>query len=193
VIGVANSTSGTGVLGMAPATTGTTYGVVGRAMSVGGVGALGHAPNHRTGVVGVSSALDASLPAAPVKTGVYGHATQDADARGVHGKSTAGRGVYGQATSGSGVFGYATTGYALRGSGRLRFDRASGVATIAATGTSVVVTPEIDVTSASFVLLTPKGDQSDAGFGTRRTRRRTRSRSGVESTADLKVGWLLVG
>lgn len=70
------------------------------------------------GVVGRSSiytgvhghAGSAPAAAAPPKTGVYGYAAQDADARGVLGKTTAGQGVRGEATSGTSVQGFSATG-----------------------------------------------------------------------------------
>ena len=160
-IGVTARATGFGILGRGDA------GVVGESTSGKGVSGvtnskyapaiLGSSGGGNTGVYGYSGVLYTE-PAAPAKTGVYGYAAQDADARGVHGQSKAGRGVYGQATSGVGVYGSATTGYALRTSGRLKVDKASGVATIPATKTSITVTPGIDVTSTSFVLLTPKAD-----------------------------------
>jgi hypothetical protein len=109
-------------------------------------------------------------PPSPAKTGVYGRATQDANARGVHGYSTSGRGVYGEATTGCGVRGYATTGaadyfatqaattgYAIRAVGRVKLDKCAGVATIAATNSSVVVTPGIDLVSTSAVVASLMG------------------------------------
>lgn len=109
-----------------------------------------------TGLLGVSGT--GSVPAAKAKTGVYGQATQDSTSKGVWGRANGGRGVLGEASSGSGVYGQATSGYAIRGNGRLRFDKVSGVATIAAGNTAVTISPGVDVTAASFVLLTPKAN-----------------------------------
>jgi hypothetical protein len=82
-------------------------------------GIAGASSGNRTGVVGWSSdqleGVAAVPPAGPAKTGVYGEATQDADARGVSGKSTSGHGVHGDATSGHAVHGDATTGHAVHG------------------------------------------------------------------------------
>jgi hypothetical protein len=98
---------------------------------------------------------------------VYGYAVQDADARGVWGRSTAGRGVYGQSTSGQGVRGHSATGVDLYGStsdptkgaglrvvGRARFDHCVGVAVLGATTSSIVVTPGLELSSTSAVTAT---------------------------------------
>jgi hypothetical protein len=203
------STSGVGALGASQ----YTYGVHGSSVSSSGVrgdGASGHgvygystslataatlgwSDGGTTGIEGYSG--PSPVPVPPTKTGVYGYATQDANARGVYGRSTAGRGVYGQATSGTGVYGYATSGYALRSYGRIKFDKASGVATILSGNTVVLVSPGLDVTTASFVLLTPKGD-----LGSRRLWYTTDTSANTVTirvssavASDLKVGWLLVG
>jgi hypothetical protein len=80
-------------------------------------GIAGASSANHTGVVGWSTDQDPpAVPAAgPAKTGVYGEATQDANARGVFGKSSLGQGVRGEATTGQGVQGVATTGQAVRG------------------------------------------------------------------------------
>jgi hypothetical protein len=123
-----------------------------------------------TGVLGYSGA--GALPTTPSKTGVYGYAAQDADSRGVWGRSAAGRGVYGQSTSGQGVRGYSATGVAgyfgtsdpakgtgLRVLGRARFDHCVGVVTIAnGSATSVAISPGIDLTSTSAVVATLMND-----------------------------------
>ena len=133
--------------------------------SVSNTGVLGETGSS-TGVFGYSGSHVAQ-PAAPPKTGVYGYAAQDADARGVHGQTTAGRGVYGQATngqgvrgqatSGAGVYAIATTGYALRTSGRVRFDKSGGVATVLAGTNSILVNPGIALETTTAVVATLQG------------------------------------
>jgi hypothetical protein len=81
------------------------------------------------------------------RTCVHGYAAQDANAR-----------LYDQATTGTGGYFTATTGTALRVVGRVEVDRASGVAMITATRSSVTVTPGLDISSSAFVLLTSKGN-----------------------------------
>jgi hypothetical protein len=160
------STSGTGVFGASPE-----LGVDGRG---GTVGARGRGIS--TGVHGFSGPIDTPPPPPPIKTGVYGHATQDVNSRGVFGQSTAGRGVNGIATSGRGVHGQATTtgtagwftvndplkGTAVRAVGRVRLDNCAGVATIVATKSSVVVTPGIDLVATSAVVGTLQGSAGGA-------------------------------
>ena len=107
---------------------------------------VGHAYQNTTGVLGYSGS--STVPAAQLKTGVYGHAIQDSGSRGVWGRANAGRGVYGQATSGYGVYGTASsgtaayfkggdgTGRALNAQGRVFF-RTAGLAGPAANACKV--------------------------------------------------------
>ena len=180
VFGRSDSIAGTGVAGLAAATNGTgvkgtasggigvngisdlyigVYGSSNSNIGVYGYGAAadrpaiqGSAAGNSTGVLGSSGAS----PDAQPKTGVYGYANQDAGSRGVYGYSGKGHGVDGRAWGGVGVYAKAQTGYALRTSGRIAADKVSGVATIPAGSTSVTVSPGVNVTSGSFVLLTPQ-------------------------------------
>jgi hypothetical protein len=125
----------------------------------------------------------------------------------LNGYGTAGRGVYGSSDTNAGVFGISSsgpsveaykgpgsTGFALRITGRALFST-SGVATINAGSTSKTITPGLNVTSDSFVLLTPKANIGtralwftiDAGANTF-TIRMSSSRS-----AGTQVAWLLLG
>jgi hypothetical protein len=134
------SPSAVAVSGATGASSGKGYGVRGRSAGSTGVGAVGHSIGNATGVLGVSGPEAGTVPAAKAKTGVYGQAQQDVNARGVWGKSTSGRGVMGEATSGTGVRGEATTGTgvvataasngtALRVVGKASFNR-SGIITV---------------------------------------------------------------
>jgi hypothetical protein len=124
-------------------------------------GVIGESPGGKCGVVGFSGADEA--PAGPVKTGVYGEATQDASARGVVGKSTAGQGVRGEATTGHGVRGgattgigveaVATTGVALDVKGRANFSR-SGRANVPANAKNVDITVPGGLGASANVLAT---------------------------------------
>jgi hypothetical protein len=156
------SSSGAGVLGYS----GSYVGVRGDSAATDQPASLGWSTGDSTGVQGYSGT--SSVPPAPAKTGVYGTATQDANARGVrgdslagrgvHGQATTGRGIHGQATTGTGVYAIATTGTALRAEGAVRF-KTSGLATIAADTRSVVVTPAgLDVTTSSKILALLQGD-----------------------------------
>jgi hypothetical protein len=143
------------VLGYAHAPSGATCGVKGHSKSTAGIGLLGWSEGGATGVLGWSGGP--ALPPAPVKTGVYGRATQDANARGVWGETTAGRGVSGVATTGTGVYATATTGLALRAVGRVKLDKCAGVGAIPAGSKSLIVTPGIDLVTTSAVVATLQG------------------------------------
>jgi hypothetical protein len=148
--GQAANVTTTGVLGRNLGSTDSGSGVEGSSASPLGRGMIGRAVNYGVGVMGVSEMPGFPTTATPTKTGVYGRATQDAQARGVHGYSTDGRGVFGQATSGTGVYASATTGNALRVDGRASFSR-SGKLTIAANNVSAVKTG-LTLTSSSLVI-----------------------------------------
>lgn len=181
VWGECRSPDGKGVYGY-----GGAYGVYGDA---NGTGVYGHSGGEKSGVVGYAGVIDMDLPApAPKpKTGVFGICTIDTAAVGVRGESTVGTGMYAVATT--------TKGFALRTSGRVRIDKASGVATIAPGNATATVTPGLDLSSSSFVLLTPRAD-----IGSRRLWYTTDSASNTITihvssavTASLAVGWLLLG
>jgi hypothetical protein len=186
------------------------YGVISDSHATDRAAILGRSFGNATGVHGVSGSGGVGFPTASVKAGVFGEATQDSSARGVHGKSTAGRGVYGQATSGQGVRGYATTGtavygtsadpmkgYALRAAGRVRFDNCAGIATIAAGTKTKKVTPGVDLVSTSAVVATLQGS---AG-GTTTVHRCVVDAAAntftiyltANATAEVKVGWVVIG
>ena len=144
--GTTSSSSGIGVVGYNSATSGETFGVMGRQTSVNdGSAVYGQADSGGTGVFGLSGAI---YIASVTKTGVYGRTTiNDANARG----------VWGQSDAGPGLFGTTTTGYALQTVGRLNIGT-SGVATIPAGLTTATVFPGVEVTAGSFVLLTAAAD-----------------------------------
>jgi hypothetical protein len=171
-----------------------------------------------TAVLGYSG--NSSVPAAVAKTGVFGYAAQDGNARGVLGKTTSGQGVRGEATSGYGTrgvvtsgvgaSGYATTGTAvlatsadpkigtaLQAIGKVKFDKSVGIATIASGSKSGVVTPGIDLTTTSAVVATLQGS---AG-GTTTVHRCAVDPTGnkftiyltANATAAVKVAWHVFG
>lgn len=224
--GRSDSEYGFGVYGQAVHPTGNTFGVVGKSDSPNGQGVRGEgvhlgvvgvtpsgATDENIGVWGLTvSSLGRGVQGSAQGTaggygvwgasdgtggtGVFGAAQADAAARGVHGFSPAGQGVRGEATSGVGLYGTSLTGFGLRTSGRVRFDRISGVATIAAGATSSsVVTPGIDITSSNYVLLTPQRDP-----GSRRiwavlntTTNTITIRTNATSSSSLRVAWLILG
>lgn len=217
VHGTASSPQGRGVFGNATAATGLTYGVYGSVVSPDGRGVFGYgAGSGRFGVYGQSNAPDGigttghgyqdstgvlgysgsgSAPPGRAATGVHGVAKQGSTSRGVVGESTSGQGVRGEATSGSGLYATATSGYAIRGRGRIRLEKVSGVATIPKGATSVTVSPGVNVTSGSFVLLTPKAKLGgrDLWYTTNATANTFTIRLSSGRSAGTKVAWLLLG
>jgi hypothetical protein len=143
---------------------------------------LAESGGHSTGLLGYSGS---ATPVALDRTGVYGVADQDATSRGVSGYSPSGIGLYGSSD----------TGFALRTSGRLKADRASGVATIRAGRTSVSVNPGLDITSSSFVLITPKANVGSRAlwFTTDTTGNTFSIRMSSSRSSNTRVAWLLVG
>jgi hypothetical protein len=194
-----STTSGKGVQGNSSTSTGVEGGSASgpgvHGLSQNGIGVVGRQWNHGTGVAGFSLGSIETILTGKAKTGVYGEALQDSASRGVWGRSGAGQGTRGEATSGIGVYGIASTGYAFRGSGRLRFDKVSGVATIPAGSTSVTITPGVDINSASFVLLTSKTNLSSRSlyYSTDATNNRFTIRLSSSRTSSTVVAWLLVG
>ena len=164
-------------------------------MSHAHVGVVGFQINNGTAVVGISGTKPIAATPRP-KTGVYGQALQDSGSRGVWGASNAGQGVRGDATSGGGVSGNASNaaGYAFRGSGRVRFDKVSGVATIPAGATSVTVTPGVDVTADTFALLTAKANLGSRSlyYSTDATNNRFTIRMSSSRPSSTPVAWLLL-
>lgn len=151
-----------------------------------GPGVVGHSYGNGTGVMGFST-NDGNIgtPSARERTGVYGHAIVGADSRG----------VWGRANAGVGVFAEATTGFALRADGRVKVDRASGVATIPAGARSVTVTPGLTLTAQSFVLLTPRANIGGASlwYSPEVAANRFKIRLSSPRSRPTKVAWLLLG
>jgi hypothetical protein len=196
-----SSNSGIGVAG----TSDTNFGVYGESSSHMGVygwsgatnlpASLGWSAANSTGVYGWSTPDGSGTePAGKPKTGVYGQATQDSSSRGVWGRANAGRGVFGQATAGVGLYGEATSGVALQATGRTKLST-SGVATIVAGSTSKTITPGVNVTSGSFVLLTPKVKLSgrDLWFTTDASGDKFTIHMSQSRSSGTEVAWLLLG
>ena len=133
--------------------------------------------------------------------GVYGRNDKASGAtRGVQGEvvSSTGTGVRGVSTSGTALAGAASAaaGFALKTSGRLSFGKVSGVATISAGKTaSAAIATGTDITTGSYVLLTPQKDP-----GTRRfwavlsaTANTVTIKTNAPSTSSIRIAWLLVG
>jgi hypothetical protein len=175
------SDGGTGVLGTSASGLGA-YGLT----SGSGPASAGHTYGNGTAVMGFSTNDgNLPLPTAKSKTGVYGHATVDADSRGVWGRSNAGVGVFGEAT----------TGFALRTDGRIRIDKVSGVATIPAGAKTVTVNPGVTVPTSAFVMLTPMVSIASRAlwFTLDTANNRFTIRMNTARSSATKVAWLLIG
>ena len=115
----------------------------------------------------------------------------------VRGDTSSGFGLYGRAVSGTGLYGSSSTGHALRTSGRLRFDKASGSATVAGGTKSVVVKPGFDLPRTTKVLVTLQGSAGGLTTVHRVTVNPTAGTFTVHLTADarraVRVAWLALG
>ncbi len=116
------------------------------------------------------------------------------EAAGMTGTSVDGDGMRGVTTNGIGGKFESETGQALSTSGRLHFEKVSGVATIAAGTTSKTVSPGTELTASSFVLLTPRRNLGGrALWYTVDTDANTfRIRISKSMGGPLNVGWLLI-
>jgi hypothetical protein len=136
-------------------------------------------------------------------TGLYGDSNSGT---GTYAYSTHGRGLVAESQfsdalqaqafdAGTAVKGTANSGFAFRGSGRIRFDRVSGVATITAGNTRKVITPGVNVTSGTFVLLTPRVKLSgrDLWFTTDAANNKFTIHMSSSRSSATSVAWLLLG
>jgi hypothetical protein len=199
-----------GVFGLSDATDGGA-GVRGQATgdASGSAGVWGSTDSTTTGygVYGVATAATATSQA----VGVYGHAQSSSGGVGTYGWAEAATGTtygaIGQAESatGTGVYGYApgggvavkatsNGGLALRTSGRVKVDKASGVVTIPAGKTSITFTPGVKVVTGAFVLLTPRANLGSRGLWyTTSTTGTITVRVSSAVSANTGIGWLLLG
>lgn len=145
-----------------------------------------------TGLFGESGG--SGILSAPLKTGVYGVVGSAADSQGVWGVAPEGRGVRGETTSGVGLLGIAASGFALQTAGRTKLST-SGVATIPAGSTGVTISPGVNVTGGSFVLLTPKANIGSRAlwFTTNATADSFTIRMSSQRSSNTRVAWLLLG
>jgi hypothetical protein len=130
---------------------------------------------------------------------IFGNAyASTGQATGVAGTSnaSAGRGVFGMNNRPSGVGVYATnsTGLALKAVGRTKLST-SGVTTITAGHASKVITPGVNVTSSSFVLLTPKANIGSRAlwFTTDASGNKFTIHMSSSRSSGTLVAWLLLG
>jgi hypothetical protein len=151
----------------------------------------------KAGVLGTGALLgdDVAVGVWGASHGNAGVLGESVTSAGVAGLTESDAGVYGQAETGAGVFGRSTSGFAFHGDGRLRFERVTGVATIAAGSRTVTVDPGVNIVASSFVLLSPKANIGSRGLwfttdpaGNRFTIRMSSSRG-----SPTPVAWMLVG
>jgi hypothetical protein len=106
-----STSAGTGVFGASA----TGYGVIGLANGTTKSGVLGFSSNGRTGVAGVVNPLvELGDSPPPASTGVWGVSHASASSRGVFGHSVLGTGVEGWSSTGKGVYGFTDSGTAVR-------------------------------------------------------------------------------
>ena len=86
-------------------------------------------------------------------------------------------------------------GQALLTRGRVKHEKVSGVATIAAGSTSVTLSPNVNVTHGSFVLLTPKANIGSRGlwFTTNPSADSITIHLSSSRSSATKIAWLLLG
>jgi hypothetical protein len=175
-----SSTSGFGVLGYSVDSTGV-HGTAGG----GSAGVRGE--NEGTGLTGIG--VHGSH--AGSGWGVLGYTPSGV---GCFGSTDAGTGVRGHSESGTGLYGTTASGFALRTSGRTKFST-SGVVGIKAGTTSKTVMPGVDVTSSSFVLLTPKTNLGGRAlwFTTNPAANTFTIRMSSARSSGTFVAWLLLG
>lgn len=188
------STSGIGVQGQSESGAGV------RAISSTGYGL--HATSAKGNAVFAESPLGIGVYGSSLESyGVKGKSTSftailgESDTKeGVIGRSKSHVGTVGFSESFFGVFAQSSTGHALGTAGRVRFHGISGVATIPTGTTSVVVNPGYDVTTDSFVLLTPRANIAgrDLWFGTDATNSTITIRMSASRPKDTKISWLLL-
>jgi hypothetical protein len=167
-----------------------------RGVSSSGAGVTGSSASG-VGVSGVSLGGGSGAVGVGGQSPVVGVLGNSAPGVAVRGETDSGFGFYGRAVSGTGIYGSSSTGYALRTSGRLRFDKASGIATVAAGTRSVVVKPGFDLAATAKVLATLQGS---AGGKTTVHRAAVDATAGTftvyltaNTTRAVHVAWLVIG
>ena len=167
---------------------GVPYGALGSP----GYGVWGQAPGTGTGVYGTS----------PGGSGVYGTSSTGVGVRatspsqGLYATSEAGVAVEAQSTTGTAIrAGVTTSGVALATTGRVQHDQVSGVKSIPAGRASVTFAPGVDVTSGTFVLLTPRADIGSRGlwYTTDPANNRITIRMSSSRPKSTPIAWLMIG
>jgi hypothetical protein len=152
-----------------------------------GVAAVTGQGNQGTGVHGWTGDYE-QRDTTPNGVGVYGSATQTGT--GVSARTHQGTALL--ATSGDPM-----SGYAIRASGRVRFDKCAGVASIGSGKRSVVITPGVRLGPTSAVVATLQGNAGGSTTVQRVAIDTTNHRFTIyltaNSTTTVKVAWHLIG
>jgi hypothetical protein len=152
-----DSVSGIAVHGVS----GSYVGVWGESTSVMGVRGVS---TSAAGVAGSSSSAagvagdSATGPGVVGQSPVAGVVGTSAPGVAVRGETASGFGVYARADDGTGLYGRSTSGFALRTNGRLKLEKASGTATVAAGARRAIVSPGLDLSATTKVLATLQGN-----------------------------------
>lgn len=116
------------------------------------------------------------------------------DGFGLFGTTNDGEGVHGESVNGTGGSFVSQNASALSTSGRLHFERVSGVATVPAGSFSQVIAPNTDLSGDSFILLTPRGNLAgrDVWYTVDPNADTFRIRLSKPLPYALEVGWLII-
>jgi hypothetical protein len=189
-VSAAAATAAGALSASSPARAGAAYVHLGAINSVAGVTQITNTSTNGNGIWGTGD--DAGVYGTGANHGVLG----SSNGTGVKGSSGPGTGVYGHSDSSVAVYAEAPDAVALQTVGRIKF-ATSGIALISAGLSSVTVRPPVgvDVSSSSFVLLTPM-----ANIGTRAlwfTKNTTAETIAIHisssRTSATSVSWLLLG
>ncbi|HEY3335193.1 MAG TPA: hypothetical protein VGK16_08145 [Candidatus Limnocylindrales bacterium] len=168
---------------------GSPYGALG----MPGYGVWGQADGTGIGVFGTSAAGNGVYGSSASAVGVRATSTSG---RGLHATSDTGFAVEAECATGTAVRAAVTTsGFALATTGRVKHGQVSGVKSISAGRTSVTISPGVDVTSGSFVLLTPKANIGSRAlwYTTDPTNNRITIRMSSSRSTSTLIAWLMLG
>ena len=166
------------------------YGVLGSEQQ--GVYGQGNAAN-QSGVTGASGDGVGVMGSSINGTGVQAYA---AAATALRATTQSGTGVIATTTSGTAISATVeSTGIALSTQGRIKLGRVSGVRSIAAGSASVTFSPGVDITSGSFVLLTPKANIGSRAlwYTTDTTNNKITIRMSSSRSSSTSIAWLMLG
>jgi len=164
--------------------------------------------NISAAVVGHATSGQGVIGRSQTSAGVQGYSQTDAgvngfgffgvwatgDGFGLFGTTSDGEGVHGESVNGTGGSFASENASALSTSGRLHFERVSGVATIPAGSFSKVIALNTDLSGDSFLLLTPRGSLvgRDLWYTVDLDADTFRLRLSKPLPYPIEVGWLII-